>query len=172
MRWTADPAMQTSATILGQIRNTGTTEYSLMNSFLGFEPGSMGETSALLIILAGIYLLITKTAKWQPMLSTLLSLLVFNFIFYPKQNPLLSLVIGGALFGVVYMTTDPVSQPKGKYAIWIYGVLIGFLTVFIRRYSLFYEGMMFAILLTNAFMPIVEYALDKVIPKTAKPVKA
>jgi Na+-transporting NADH:ubiquinone oxidoreductase subunit B len=172
VRWTAEPVMRTSATILGQLRNIGTTEYTFSNAFLGFIPGSMGETSALLIILAGIYLLITKTAKWQPMLSTTISLLVFNLILYPKQNPLFSLVIGGALFGIVYMTTDPVSQAKGKLAIWIYGIMIGFLTVFIRRFSLFYEGMMFAILLTNAFMPILEYAIDKIIPKPAKPVQA
>lgn len=172
VRWTAAPALKTSATILGQLRNTGATEYTFGNAFLGFIPGSMGETSALLIILAGIYLLLTKTAKWQPMLSTALSLLIFNFIFYPQQNPLFGFVIGGALFGIVYMTTDPVSQAKGKYALWIYGVLIGFLTVFIRRYSLFYEGMMFAILLVNALMPMLEYGLDRVLPKPAKPVKA
>jgi len=168
IRWTADPALKTSATILGQMRSSGMTEYTFSNAFLGFIPGSIGETSAILIVLAGIYLIITKTAKWQPMLATALSLLLFNLIFYPQQNPLFSLVIGGALFGTVYMTTDPVSQAKGKLAIWIYGALIGFLTVFIRKYSLFYEGMMFAILLTNAFMPMVEYGLDKLAVKKPK----
>jgi Na+-transporting NADH:ubiquinone oxidoreductase subunit B len=170
VRWTVEPMLRTSATILGQLRNTGATEYSFSNAFWGFIPGSMGETSALLIILAGIYLIITKTAKWQPMLATTLSLLLFNFIFYPSQNPVFSLVSGGALFGIVYMTTDPVSQAKGKLAIWIYGILIGFLTVFIRKYSLFYEGMMFAILLTNAFMPMLEYGLDS-LKKTPPKVK-
>jgi Na+-transporting NADH:ubiquinone oxidoreductase subunit B len=169
LRWTTEPAMRTSATILAQIRHTGITQYTFSNAFWGFIPGSIGETSAFLIILAGVYLILTKTAKWQPMVSTLLSLFACNLIFFPHQNPLFSLVIGGALFGVVYMTTDPVTQAKGKIAIWIYGFLIGFLTVFIRRFSLFYEGMMFAILLTNAFMPLIEYALDNFILK--KPVK-
>jgi Na+-transporting NADH:ubiquinone oxidoreductase subunit B len=165
LRWTAEPAMQTSATILGQLRQNGVTDYSFSSAFWGFIPGSAGETSALLIILAGLYLILTKTAKWQPMAATILSLLAWQFIFYPHLNPFLGLVVGGAIFGVVFMTTDPVSQAKGKTAIWIYGLLIGFLTVFIRRFSLFAEGMMFAILLTNAVMPLIEYAIDNVIKK-------
>lgn len=159
--WTARAGMETSATIMGHYRLKEELIYSFKDAFLGFVPGSIGETSALLIILAGIYLVLTKTAKWQPMVATVLSLLVFGFIFYPGENPVYFLASGGALFGVVYMTTDPVSQAKGKLAIWIYGVLIGFLTVFIRRYSLFAEGFMFALLLANSFMPIIEYYLDK-----------
>lgn len=161
VRWTVEPTLKTSATILGQLRNVGATDYSFTDAFLGFIPGSMGETSAMLILLSAVYLILTKTAKWQPMLATAFSVTVFNFIFYSQANPLFSLVSGGALFGIVYMTTDPVSQAKGKLAIWIYGLMIGFLTVFIRKYSLFYEGMMFAILLTNAFMPMIEYGLDR-----------
>lgn len=172
IQWTAAPAMKTSATILGQIRHSGVTGFSFNDAFLGFIPGSIGETSALLILLAGIYLIITKTAKWQPMVATTVSLLVCNLIFFPQQNPLFNLVTGGAMFGIVYMTTDPVSQAKGKLAIWIYGILIGFLTVFIRRFSLFYEGMMFAILLVNAFMPIIEYAIDSFKAKKPEGAKA
>jgi len=168
LRWSADSSLRTGATILGQFRLGQETAYTLRDAFLGFVPGSLGETSALLIILAAIYLLITKTAKWQPMLSTLLSLLAFNFIFYPSQNPLFMLFSGGAMFGIVYMTTDPVSQAKGNVAIWIYGLLIGGLTVFIRRFSLFAEGFMFALLITNALMPIIEYGLNKLSTPKAK----
>jgi Na+-transporting NADH:ubiquinone oxidoreductase subunit B len=170
--WTAEPAMRTSATILGQLRNTGTTPYTLNDAFLGFIPGSIGETSALLLVIAGIYLIVSKTAKWQPMVATALSLFVCNLIFYPHQNPFFSMCIGGALFGTVFMVTDPVSMARGKAAIWIYGIMIGFLTVFIRRFSLFYEGMMFAILMTNAFMPIIEYFIDNVFIKKPEAVKA
>jgi Na+-transporting NADH:ubiquinone oxidoreductase subunit B len=165
--WTATPAMQTSATILGQIRHSGTTEYTFSNAFWGFIPGSMGETSTLLIILAGLFLVLTKTAKLQPILATTISLLLCNLIFFPHQNAVFSLVIGGALFGTVFMTTDPVTQAKGKISVWVYGILIGFLTVFIRRFSLFFEGMMFAILLANAFMPLIEHFIDNVIIKKA-----
>lgn len=165
IRWSVDSAMRTGATIMGQFRLGNEVTYSLRDTFLGFEPGSMGETSALLILLAGIYLIVTKTAKWIPMLATLTSITLFSLVFYPGQNPLFLLFSGGALFGIVYMVTDPVSQPKGNSALWIYGALIGFLTVFIRRYSLFAEGFMFALLLTNAFMPIIEYGLKAVLNK-------
>ncbi|MEF3694170.1 MAG: RnfABCDGE type electron transport complex subunit D [Candidatus Cloacimonadota bacterium] len=168
LHWTAPEGMMTSATILGQYRLNQPISYNLMDALLGFIPGSLGESSALLIILAAIYLIITKTAKWQPILGTTLSILVFNLIFYPKENPLFLLLTGGAIFGIVYMTTDPVSQAKGKYGIWIYSLLIGFLTVYIRKFSLFAEGFMFALLLTNALMPIIEYALDKYLPKEKK----
>ncbi|MCB5234065.1 MAG: RnfABCDGE type electron transport complex subunit D [Candidatus Cloacimonetes bacterium] len=162
VRWAAPQAMQTGATILNHMRMSSEQLYSFMDSFWGFEAGSAGETSAFLILLAAIYLIVTKTAKLQPMLSTLLSLSLFSFIFYPGVNPLYFLVSGGAMFGVVFMVTDPVTCPKGTWAVWIYGILIGFLTVFIRKYSLFAEGFMFALLLVNAFMPLIEYGLEKV----------
>lgn len=160
VRWTVDSAMQTGATVMGQMKLGVGASQSWLDTFLGFEAGSIGETSALLIILAGIYLIATKTAKWIPMLATLLSLLVFNFIFYFGQNPLYLICTGGALFGLVFMVTDPVSQPKTNIALWIYGILIGFLTVFIRKLSLFAEGFMFALLLANTIMPIIEYTLQ------------
>ena len=162
IRWTAESSMQTGATVLNSFRANSETIHSIGEAFTGFISGSAGETSALLIILAGVYLIFTKTAKWQPMLATLLSLAIFTFIFYPGINPLYFLLSGGAMFGIVFMVTDPISCPKGSWAIWIYGLLVGFLTVFIRRYSLFAEGFMFALLLTNAFMPIIEYGLEKV----------
>jgi Na+-transporting NADH:ubiquinone oxidoreductase subunit B len=128
--------------------------------FTGLIPGSMGETSAVLILLAGIYLIVTKTAKWQAMLSTLISFTLFATIFY-QLNPLTYLFSGAIMYGIVFMVTDPVSMPKDKTAVWIYGILIGFLTVFIRKLSLFTGAFGFAVLLTNSFMPIVEYGLAK-----------
>jgi len=166
--WSGGKAFETGATILNQYRLGIDKVYSFPEAFFGFISGSLGETSALLIILAGIYLILTKTAKWQPMVGTALSVLVFNYIFYPGQNPLFFLVSGGAMFGIVFMTTDPVSQPKGKLALWIYAVLIGFLTVYIRRFSLFAEGFMFALLLANSFMPLIEYGLERYNSKGAK----
>ncbi len=166
--WSGGKAFETGATILNQYRLGIENVYSFKDAFLGFISGSLGETSALLIIFAAIYLIATKTAKWQPMLGTALSILLFNSIFYPGQNPLFFLVSGGAMFGIVFMTTDPVSQPKGKLAMWIYAILIGFFTVFIRRFSLFAEGFMFALLLTNSFMPLIEYGIERYNVKGAK----
>lgn len=168
LRWTGSSDMITSATILGQYRLKMPITHGFMDALLGYIPGSIGETSAVLLILAGLYLIVTKTAKWQPMVGTAISMLIFSKIFYPGDNPFFMLVTGGAMFGIIFMTTDPVSQAKGKYAIWIYGILIGFLTVYIRRFSLFAEGFMFALLLTNAFMPIIEYGIDNYILKPKK----
>lgn len=136
--------------------------YSLQDKFLGFIPGSIGETSALLIIMSGLYLFLTKTAKWQPAVATLLSFIFFSAIFYPAGEILGLLFSGGIIFGSVFMITDPVSMPKEKVSIWIYGILVGFLTVFIRKYSLWIEGFMFALILANSFMPIVEYGILKI----------
>lgn len=166
-RWGADTAMRTGATILNQSRAGQTFSTTWLDTFLGFEAGSLGETSALLIILAGIYLLATKSAKWIPMLATLGGVLIFSFILYPGENPLFLLCAGGALFGIVFMVTDPISQPKTNPALWIYGGLTGFLTVFIRRYSLFAEGFMFALLIANSLMPIIEHGLNALKPKKA-----
>jgi len=149
----------TAATPIIEFKKNGILP-DLTNAFAGLIPGSLGETSALLIILAAIYLLVTKTAKWQAMLSTLISFTLFTVLFY-GQNPLPFILTGGILFGTVFMITDPVSMPKNKQAIWIYGILVGFLTVFIRRLSLFTEGFMFALLLGNTFMPIIEYSLNR-----------
>lgn len=165
--WSVDTTMRTGATVMGQLKLGKEVAQPILDTFLGFEAGSIGETSALLIIVAGIYLILTKTAKWIPMLATLLSIVLFNLLFYPAQNPLYLLCTGGAMFGIVFMVTDPVSQPKGNTALWIYGLLVGFLTVFIRKLSLFAEGFMFALLLANAFMPIIEYALQKTGKKKA-----
>ena len=150
----------TAATPMVDFRNTS---HFIENSrlFLGTISGSIGETSALLIILAAFYLVFTKTAKWQLMISTLLASLVFILLFY-GSNPFPFLFSGGLLFGSVFMITDPVTSPKNKYAIWIYGILVGFLTIFIRKFALFTEGFMFALLLANTFMPIIEYGLNKV----------
>jgi len=159
--WSGNHGMETGATILNQHRLGVDNLYSFKDAVIGMIPGSIGETSAILIVLAGLYMVLSKTAKWQPMIGTAISIIVCNLIFYPGINPLYFLVSGGALFGIVFMTTDPVSQPKGNVALWIYASLVGFLTVFIRRYSLFAEGFMFALLLANSLMPLIEYGIER-----------
>ncbi len=128
--------------------------------FLGTVSGSMGETSALLILLCGAFLLYKKVASWQIMLSTTVSGLALAAILYwtgvSVAPPLFSILAGGYLFGAVFMATDPVSAPKAKQVQWLYGTLIGLITVIIRTFSLFTEGMMFAILIVNALTPLME----------------
>lgn len=128
---------------------------------IGNISGSLGETSAILIILAGIYLIYKKVASWEIMTGVLIgftglsgALLLLGNTQVP--NILFGLFSGGLLFGTVFMSTDPISAPKTKEAKWIYGILIGIVTVIIRGYSLFSGGIMFAILISNTFAPIMD----------------
>ena len=133
---------------------------SYLDLFLGSVSGSMGESSALLILAAAIYLAVTKTASWKIMVSTVASFLVFSTVFHytglAQPDPLFALLSGGFLFGAVFMATDPVSAPKDETTKILYGVLIGAVTFVIRRYSLFTEGLMFAVLIANMFVPLME----------------
>ncbi len=156
VNWT-NPRALTAATRLAEMTEKGVSRFT--DLFIGNIPGCIGEVSSLLIILAAIYLIITKTAKWQPMIGGILSFLVFSFLIY-GENPFYYLAAGGVMFGMVFMITDPVTMPKHKIVIWINAVLVGFLTVIIRRYSSFPEGFMFALLLGNTFSPIIEFAFN------------
>ncbi len=156
----------TSATPLILFRDSGKLT-EIPELLFGIIPGSIGETSTLLILLTGIYLILTKTAKWQPILATLGSFLLFSW-FFRSQNPLPFLLSGGIIFGAVYMTTDPVSMPKDKRTIWIYGIIIGSLTAFIRKFSLFVGGFSFALLIANTFSPIIEYGFKQIKAKRSK----
>lgn len=148
------------ATPMLMFRDTGTM-VDFKNLLIGNISGSIGETSAILIILAGIYLIYKKVASWEIMASTILGYLGLSSILYfmgntEIANPLFSLLSGGFLFGTIFMATDPISSAKTKEGKWIYGILIGIITVIIRGYSLFAGGMMFAILITNTFVPIID----------------
>jgi Na+-transporting NADH:ubiquinone oxidoreductase subunit B len=138
-----------------------TTMESFPRLFLGNTPGSLGETSALLIILAAIYLIYTKSAAWQTMVGVLMGYLFMSTTLYifsapTVPNPLFGLLSGGLLFGAVFMATDPISSPMTKEGRWIYGILIGIVTVIIRGYALFAGGIMFAILIGNTFAPLID----------------
>ena len=131
------------------------------NLLIGNVAGSIGETSAILIILAGIYLIYKKVASWQTMAGCLigftgLSTILYYMGFTQVPNPLYGLIVGGFLFGTVFMATDPVSSPRTVEGRWIYGILIGIVTVIIRGFALFAGGMMFAILIGNTFAPIID----------------
>ncbi|NLY67537.1 MAG: RnfABCDGE type electron transport complex subunit D [Tissierellia bacterium] len=141
-------------------RETGYLE-PLKNLLLGNVAGSLGETCAILIILAGIYLIYKKVAAWQTMAAVFIGFTLTNTFFYligsPSiPNPIFGIFSGGFLFGMVFMATDPISSPKTKGGKWIYGILIGIVTVVIRGYALFAGGMMFAILVGNTFAPLID----------------
>ena len=171
----ADVAAISGETILGSLAQGKEMAYSIYDMFFGFIPGSVGETSTFLILLAGIFLIFTKIASWRIMLSSVLGALVMGLIFNGVVNAgwiaegskfysLMStvfwhhLIIGGFAFGVVFMATDPVTGSQTSKGKWIYGFLIGFISILIRVFNPAYpEGVMLAILLMNVFAPTIDH---------------
>lgn len=163
---------------------------TLGNLFWGRRVGSIGESAIFLIILAAIYLMWTKTANWRMILMTLLSAAVLTTIFYyagfiadlsggalmnPAGKTLLEQIVditkflfSGSLFYVaVFMSTDPVSGPNKPLAQFLYGIIIGSVTIIIRVFSGFPEGTSFGILMGNTFANL----LDEISPKPKKKAK-
>lgn len=155
----------TGATPMMAFRESGTIVDHL-ELFLGQVPGSIGEAYKFLIVLAAIYLLVKKVASWEVIAAQLVGFvgmsLVFNVMGQANvPDPLTGLLMGGFLFGAVFMATDPISAPKTSPAKWVYGILIGVCVVVIRGFALFSGGMMFAILLGNVFTPIMDYMVNR-----------
>jgi Na+-transporting NADH:ubiquinone oxidoreductase subunit B len=177
-------------TILGGLAGGKHLAYSFADMFYGFIPGSVGETSTLLILLGGIYLIYTKIGSWRIMLSAVIGALtmglIFNSVvnagwivegskFYTLMNTPFweHLIIGGFAFGVVFMATDPVTASQTNRGKWIYGFLIGFISIMIRVFNPAYpEGVMLAILLMNVFSPTIDhYVIAANIKKRLKRLK-
>jgi Na+-transporting NADH:ubiquinone oxidoreductase subunit B len=174
--WTAVPAGATidgfsGATLLAQIRAMNApfadAGFSWWNAFVGLEPGSMGETSALACLAGALLLLVTRIASWRTMagvaLGTIAMSLVFNAI-GSATNAWFGvpfwwhMVLGGWAFGTVFMATDPVTSPFTETGKWIYGFLIGALVVLIRIVNPAYpESMMLVILFMNVMAPVIDY---------------
>ncbi|MGM0418409.1 MAG: NADH:ubiquinone reductase (Na(+)-transporting) subunit B [Thermodesulfobacteriota bacterium] len=143
------------------------------NLFTGFTPGSIGETSALMCIIGAFFLILTGVASWRTMAGGVIGILATGFLLnflsgfssnpYLSLNPFYHLVMGGFAFGIVYMATDPVSSPGIHNARWVYGFLIGMLTVLIRVFNPAYpEGAMLAILFMNLFAPLLDHYAIKI----------
>ena len=138
---------------------------SAYNMFMGFIPGSIGETSTLAILIGAAILVFTGIASWKIMLSTVVGALsigllcnVLSVNAYMSLPPLTHLVMGGFAFGTVFMATDPVTASHTEKGKWIYGFMIGALAILIRVFNPAYpEGMMLAILLMNVWSPLIDY---------------
>ena len=145
--------------------------FTLSNLFFGLVPGSIGETSALCCIIGAVFLIITKIANFRIIIGGITGLIVTSIIFYlipggsdswMNAGPLFHLCAGGFLFGIFFMATDPVSAPGTNPGRWIFGFLIGFLTVTIRVVNpAFVEGTMLAILFMNVFAPLLDHIVLK-----------
>jgi Na+-transporting NADH:ubiquinone oxidoreductase subunit B len=161
------------ATALSQAATGGADaiSYTWMDSFLGFIPGSMGETSALACLIGAAYLIYTGIGSWRVMLATVIGMFgtvaLFNAIGSESNpmfgvSPMWHLVIGGFAFGTVFMATDPVSAAMTDTGRWAYGILIGVMVSLIRVVNPAYpEGMMLAILFANTFAPLFDYFVIK-----------
>jgi len=161
------------ATALSQVAGGGTEalKISWMDAFLGFQPGSMGETSELAILLGAAYLIYTGIGSWRIMLGCLMGLVLMTLTFNSigsESNPMFAvsiqwhLVLGSFAFAAVFMATDPVSAAMTNAGKWIYGIFIGIIGVMIRVVNPAYpEGWMLAILFMNAFAPTLDYFVMK-----------
>lgn len=165
------------ATPLGQVASSGITQVTdtlgnvLSNTdiFLGLYPGSWGETSTLCILIGLAYLLLTGVGNWRIVLSGVLGGLAMALVAYNWQtplypctylNPLTQISLGGFMFAIVFMATDPVTACRTHIGQYIYGALIGIIAILIRCYNAGYpEGAMLAVLLMNCFAPLIDYCV-------------
>ena len=156
------------------LQNAGTSLWDLVS---GVIPGCVGETSAIAILIGAVILIWTGVASWKIMLSSLVGGLAIGYLGFAAGVTDLpgyyQLLMGGFLFGTVFMATDPVTSAQTETGKWIYGFMVGALAVTVRLFNPGYpEGMMLAILLMNTFAPLIDYYVtDASISRRAKKVK-
>ena len=158
---------QTGATALEQLASTGEMQWSALDAFLGFIPGSFGETSTLAILIGGAILLFTGVASWKTMISVFVGGLGMAYLFdlcgvgaigAQDVAPYMHLLVGGFAFGAVFMATDPVTSAQTSTGKYIVGFMTGAIAILIREINPAYpEGMMLSILFMNALAPLVDY---------------
>ena len=171
MVWTAADGFS-GATALslaqqGGIDNVVSHGLTWFDAFLGVMQGSIGETSTLAIFIGGAILIIAGIASWRIMAGTMLGMIAVSTLFNvigSDTNFMFAMpwywhmVLGGFAFGLVFMTTDPVSASMTNTGRWFYGILIGIMVVLIRTVNPAYpEGMMLAILFANLFAPLIDH---------------
>jgi len=163
--WSAPLDALTQATPLDVLRQGESLPW--LDLLAGRTSGSIGEMSAIMILLGGLYIVIKKAASWRLVLacllggigsSSLLRLAGFNQI----PDPLTTLLAGSFLFGAFFIVTEPISGAKTKAGQWIYGSMIGSLIVVLRAFSNFSEGVMFSVLIMNAFVPILDQTIRQI----------
>jgi Na+-transporting NADH:ubiquinone oxidoreductase subunit B len=172
-QWSTFPDALTQATPMVTLRAGSVIPIEQL--FFGYTAGCLGETSALLILLGGAYLIYTKAASYRLAGSCLLGGILLNSVLYALgattvPSPILNLLSGSFLFGTVFVVTEPVSGAKTPIGQWIYGFMIGGLTVVLRGFSNFSEGIMFSVLLMNAFVPLMDQTIRQI--KAPKQVSA
>ena len=164
----AVPASTQSEQAVSLLNSVIQFDFSWINMFLGWIPGSIGETSKLMVIIGAVFLIATGISSWRVMLGAVIGLVVTSFLTnllapYSTNSmltipPHYHLVMGSFAFGISFMATEPVTGAHTDAGRWIYGICIGVLTVIIRTINPAYpEGVMLAILLMNAFASLIDY---------------
>jgi len=131
-----------------------------MSLFLGNVGGSIGETSSVAILIGMVFLIVMKVLNWRVPLAMIVGLLLFSGIFWlidPTKfaSPIHHLFMGGFMFGAVYMASDWVTSPVTNKGVWVYGFAISLIVVMIRLFGGLPEGVMYAILIMNGFVPLI-----------------
>ncbi|MFI3266338.1 MAG: RnfABCDGE type electron transport complex subunit D [Rikenellaceae bacterium] len=145
---------------IGNGNSAASFDYSLSDMFIGLQGGSLGEIGAAALLLGFVYLLVRKVITWHIPVAVLGSMGVLAAILWgvnpdSYMNPMFHILGGGALLGAIYMATDYVSSPMTYKGMLIYGVGIGVITILIRTWGAYPEGMSFAILILNACVPLI-----------------
>jgi RnfABCDGE-type electron transport complex D subunit len=140
---------------------TAVNSISYKNMFFGMSPGTLGEISSFLIILGGVYLILTRVVNFRTPLSIIISAFLFSFflnLYDPHKfaPPLFHLLSGGLLFGAFYMATDPVTNPDTRWGKVIYGSIMGLLIILLRNFTPLIESVTFSILIMNIFGPLID----------------
>jgi electron transport complex protein RnfD len=151
---------ETAATPLSIIKYKLEGMPSQMDLLIGQIGGSLGEISAIALLIGGVYLLASRTITWHIPVSIISTILIFTGIMYAVDpatyaNPLTQILCGGILLGAIFMATDYVTSPMSHSGQIIYGIGIGIITVVIRLFGAYPEGMSFAILIMNAVTPLL-----------------
>lgn len=147
----------TAATPLALLKQGLPIEATTTDMLLGNVGGSLGEIGAIALLIGLVYMLIRRIITWHIPVSILVSAFVFAYLVsgFDCQYATQQLLLGGMLLGAIFMATDYVTSPMSKKGMIIYGVCIGLLTIIIRRYGAYPEGMSFAILIMNAVTPLI-----------------
>lgn len=145
----------TGATILNKLKlnEMSPADVDLTATFMGQMGGSLGEISALALLLGGGYLLMKRIISWHIPVSIIATVAIFSM--FAGINPLVSIMSGGVLLGAFFMATDYVTSPMTYNGMLLYGVMIGIITMVIRLWGAYPEGVSFAILIMNGFTPLI-----------------